>query len=145
VVCTLAGDGDFVWVGLHDPSADELAEVSSVFELHPLAVEDALKAHQRPKLERYGSGLFLVLKTLWYVEEHDAVETGEINLFLGDRYVITVRHGRGAELHTARLDLEKRTELLGHGPAAVVYAICDRMTATASTCSSVSSRRCVAP
>ncbi len=121
------GDGDFVWVGLHQPSEDELNEVAKVFSLHPLAVEDALKAHQRPKLERYDEGLFLVLKTLWYVDEEDAVETGEINLFVGRNYVVSVRHGEGTELHSARLDLEGKTQVLGHGPSAVVYAICDRV------------------
>jgi magnesium transporter len=121
------GDGDFVWVGLHDPSADELDRVAAVFSLHPLAVEDAVKAHQRPKLERYDNGLFLVVKTLWYVDEDDAVETGEINLFVGPRYIVSVRHGEGTELHTARLDLEDQTAVLGHGPSAVVYAICDRI------------------
>jgi magnesium transporter len=119
--------GDFVWVGLHQPSAEELNQVAEVFSLHPLAVEDAFKAHQRPKLERYDESLFLVLKTLWYVDEHDAVETGEINLFVGPRFVVSVRHGAGTELHSARLDLEQRTAVLGHGPSAVVYAICDRV------------------
>jgi magnesium transporter len=98
-----------------------------VFDLHPLAVEDALKAHQRPKLERFDDGLFLVLKTLWYVDAEDAVETGEINLFVGRNYVVSVRHGQGIELHTARLDLEMQTTVLGHGPSAVVYAICDHV------------------
>ena len=121
------GDGDFVWVGLHEPTADELEAVSTLFELHPLAVEDALHAHQRPKLERYDDGLFLVLKTLWYVDALDAVETGEINLFVGKNFVVSVRHGEGTELHTARLDLEQKTQILGHGPSAVVYAICDRV------------------
>ena len=101
------GADDFVWVGLHRPSAEELERVAKVFSLHPLAVEDALKAHQRPKLERYDDGLFLVLKTLWYVDEEDAVETGEINLFVGRNYVVSVRHGEGSELHSARLDLEE--------------------------------------
>jgi magnesium transporter len=121
------GERDFVWVGLHDPEAEELDRVAKAFSLHPLAVEDALKAHQRPKLERYDDGLFLALKTLWYVDEDDAVETGEINLFVGRSYVVTVRHGKGSELHTARLDLEERTAVLGHGPSAVVYAVCDRV------------------
>jgi magnesium transporter len=120
-------DGDFVWVGLHEPTSAELDAVSALFELHPLAVEDALHAHQRPKLERYDDGLFLVLKTLWYVDELDAVETGEINLFVGANFVVSVRHGEGTQLHSARLDLEERTHLLGHGPSAVVYAICDRV------------------
>ena len=120
-------DGDFVWVGLHEPVEGELDVVAKAFDLHPLAVEDALHAHQRPKLERYADGLFLVLKTLWYVDEDDAVETGEINLFVGRDFVISVRHGEGTELHTARLDLEQQTVVLGHGPSAVVYAICDRV------------------
>jgi magnesium transporter len=120
-------DSDFVWVGLHEPEQGEMDRVSGLFDLHPLAVEDALHAHQRPKLERYDDDLFLVLKTLWYVDEVDAVETGEINLFLGPGYVVSVRHGEGTELHSARADLEKRSELLALGPSAVVYAICDRV------------------
>lgn len=119
------GDGDFVWVGLHEPSESEMVRVSKAFSLHPLAVEDAVKAHQRPKLERYDDSLFLVLKTLWYVDEDDAVETGEIALFVGHDFVVSVRHGSGAELHSARLVLERSTAVLGHGPSAVVYAICD--------------------
>ena len=121
------GDGDFVWVGLHDPDPKEMHRVAELFGLHPLAVEDALHAHQRPKLERYDDDLFLVLKTLWYVDELDAVETGEINLFLGRDFVVSVRHGEGTELGSARRDLEQRAELLSHGPSAVVYAICDRV------------------
>ena len=119
------GDNDFVWVGMHEPDEEELNRVAEVFSLHPLAVEDALKAHQRPKLERYEDNLFLVVKTLWYVDEDDAVETGEINLFVGRNYIVSVRHGQGGELHSARLHLEKQATVLGHGPSAVVYAICD--------------------
>ena len=122
-----SGGGDFLWVGMHEPTGEELDRVAAAFSLHPLAVEDALHAHQRPKLERYDDAVFLVLKTLWYVDEEDAVETGEINLFVGSDFVISVRHGEGTELHTARLDLEKETAVLGHGPSAVVYAICDRV------------------
>ena len=121
------GKGDFVWVGVHEPEQSELDRVAEIFSLHPLAVEDALKAHQRPKLERYDDNLFMVLKTLWYVDEHDAVETGEINLFVGTNFIVSVRHGKGAELHSARLDLEEQQAVLGHGPSAVVYAICDRI------------------
>lgn len=117
--------GDFVWVGLHEPTAEELADVASVFGLHRLAVEDALKAHQRPKLERYGDSLFLVLKTLWYVDADDAVETGEVNIFLGADFVITVRHGQGGSLAQIRARLEQHPELLAHGPTAVTHAICD--------------------
>ena len=118
-------DHSFGWIGLHDPDTDELARVQKLFDLHPLAVEDALKPHQRPKVEHYGDSLVVVLRTLWYVDEHDAVETGQISLFVGRRYVVTVRHGEGGELATARADLEDRAQVLGHGPAAVLWAICD--------------------
>ncbi|MBJ7357095.1 magnesium/cobalt transporter CorA [Nocardioides sp.] len=117
--------GDFVWVGLYKPTEDELAEVAKSFGLHHLAVEDAVQAHQRPKLERYDDNLFLVLKTLWYVDEQDAVETGEISMFLGQDFVVTVRHGQGSQLQTARSFLESRESVLTHGPSAVVYAVCD--------------------
>jgi magnesium transporter len=119
--------GDFVWVGLHEPNEDELATVRKEFDLHPLAVEDAYHAHQRPKLERYENTLFLTVKSLWYVDADDAVETGEINMFVGSDFVITVRHGAGSELHSARRDLEAKSGVLTHGPSAVVYAVCDRV------------------
>jgi len=119
--------GDFVWVGLHAPDVAELDEVADKFSLHPLAVEDAVKAHQRPKLERYDDSLFLVVKTLWYVDAEDAVETGEISLFVGADFVISVRHGEGGGLQQARLDLEAREAVLAHGPSAVVYAVCDQI------------------
>jgi len=119
--------GDFVWVGMHEPNEEELATVEKEFGLHPLAVEDAFTAHQRPKLERYEETLFLTLKSLWYVDANDAVETGEINMFVGRDFVITVRHGAGSELHSARRDLEAKSAVLTHGPSAVVYAVCDRV------------------
>jgi magnesium transporter len=118
---------DFIWVGLSDPTEAELTAVAEAFDLHPLAVEDALNAHQRPKLDRYDDSLFLTLRTVWYVDEDDAVETGEINMFVGARYVVTVRHGEGSELHTRRIDLEGDAQVLGHGPSAVVYTVCDRV------------------
>jgi magnesium transporter len=121
------GPDDFVWVGLHEPERSELDAVAEIFDLHPLAVEDAVKAHQRPKLERYGDSLFLTLKTLWYVDEEDAVETGEINLFVGSDFVITVRHGEGGALRQARSALEDREAVLAHGPSSVVYAVCDQV------------------
>jgi magnesium transporter len=121
------GPDDFVWVGLHEPEQSELDAVAEVFGLHPLAVEDAVKAHQRPKLERYEDSLFLILKTLWYVDEEDAVETGEINMFVGPDFVITVRHGEGGALRQARSALEDREQVLVHGPASVVYAVCDQV------------------
>jgi magnesium transporter len=115
----------FVWIGLYQPSHTELGEVAEAFGLHALAVEDAVKAHQRPKLEQYDDSLFLTLKTLWYVDEDDAVETGEINLFVGRDFVVTVRHGRGGRLEAARRFLEGSEHVLTHGPSAVVYAVCD--------------------
>ncbi|HEU5038250.1 MAG TPA: magnesium/cobalt transporter CorA [Nocardioides sp.] len=122
-----AEDGDFVWIGIHDPSQDEVHEVAEVFGLHPLAVEDAVKAHQRPKLERFGDMVFLILKTLWYVDADDAVETGEIAMFVGDNFVVSVRHGHGNELHTAREQLESSRQVLNNGPGAVLYAVLDRV------------------
>ena len=119
--------GDFVWVGLSEPTEDEIAEVADVFGLHPLAVEDAVKAHQRPKLERYEQMFFLVVKTLWYVDALDAVETGEIAIFVGQDFVVTVRHGQGNELHSARAQLESSPKVLRHGPGGVLYAVLDRV------------------
>ena len=119
--------GDFQWIGIHDPSPEELRLIATTFDLHPLAVEDAGDSHQRPKLEHYGDTLFLVLKTLWYVDEEDAVETGEINMFVGKDFVVTVRHGQGIDLAASRRDLERRAQVLEHGPMAVLYAICDRV------------------
>src|SRR4051794_22902710 len=125
-VCAKATEpDDFVWVGLHDPDGDELEAVAKIYALHELAVEDALSAHQRPKVERYGDSLFIVLKTLWYVDEQDAVETGEISMFVGHKFVVTVRHGSGGGLSDARHRLEAASNVLAHGPSAVVYAVCD--------------------
>ena len=121
-------EGGFVWVGLHNPTVDEMTSVAAVFHLHPLAVEDALVAHQRPKLERYpGAHVFMVLKTLWYVDANDAVETGEISIFVGPDFVVTVRHGEGGELGIRRRDLEDQQTVLGHGPFAVLYSVCDKV------------------
>ncbi|WP_296605979.1 magnesium/cobalt transporter CorA [Nocardioides sp.] len=120
-------DGDFVWIGMHEPSTDEIHQVAEVFGLHSLAVEDAVKAHQRPKLERFEDSVFMVLKTLWYVDEEDAVETGEIAIFVGEDFVVTVRHGRGNELHSAREELETSRRVLSHGPGGVLYAVLDRV------------------
>ena len=119
------GPDDFVWVGLHEPEPHELEAVADLYELHELAVEDAISAHQRPKVERYADSLFIVLKILWYVDEEDAVETGEISMFVGHKYVITVRHGSGGGLTEARQRLEAASTVLAHGPSAVVYAVCD--------------------
>jgi magnesium transporter len=121
------GPHDFVWVGLHDPTSEELEAVADLYDLHELAVEDAISAHQRPKVERYADSLFIVLKTLWYVDEDDAVETGEISIFVGHKFVISVRHGSGSGLREARHRLEGMTNVLAHGPSAVVYAVCDEI------------------
>jgi magnesium transporter len=115
----------FVWIGLHEPSEKEFDHVTQEFGLHPLAVEDALKAHQRPKLEVYDGSLFLVLKPVVYEPESDAVSTGEVMLFLGDSFVVTVRHGEGSPLSAVRRRLEQEPEILGKGPTSVVYAISD--------------------
>ena len=123
----VSGEGDFVWLGVLEPSEHEFEDIAVAFGLHPLAVEDAVHAHQRPKLERYDESIFLILKTLWYVDEHDAVETCEIHMFVGRDFVVTVRHGTGSELASARRRLETQESLLGHGPSAVVYAVCDRV------------------
>ncbi len=121
-------DGGFVWIGLYQPTAEEMSDIASTFNLHPLAVEDALSAHQRPKLERYpGDHVFMVLKTLWYVDETDAVETGEIAVFVGPDFVVTVRHGTGSELAFTRRDLESQAGVLDHGPFSVLYSVCDHV------------------
>ncbi|MFI6643294.1 magnesium/cobalt transporter CorA [Streptomyces sp. NPDC050504] len=115
----------FLWVGLHEPTEDEFELVSSEFGLHPLAVEDALTAHQRPKLEVYDDSLFMVVKPVVYEPEHDTVATGELMIFLGDSFVVTVRHGEGAPLTAVRKRLEAEPDVLRHGPTAVMYALCD--------------------
>ncbi|WP_392507696.1 magnesium/cobalt transporter CorA [Naumannella halotolerans] len=119
--------GDFTWVGLYEPPSEELEKVAEVFKLHPLAVEDALSAHQRPKLEQFGDVLLLCLKTLWYVDAADAVETGEVSVFVGPDFVLSVRHGQGAELQSARHALEDQAKVLAHGPFSVLYAVVDRI------------------
>ena len=121
------GGGEFVWVGLKEPSASELAEVGKSFGLHELALEDASNAHQRPKLEDYGDSLFLVLRTARYDDAKEEVEFGEIHLFVGSGYVIAVRHGEASELRGARRRLEDKPELLRAGPAAVVWAVVDKV------------------
>ena len=120
-------EGDFVWIGMHEPGEQEMRDVAEVFGLHPLAVDDAVGAHQRPKLERYDTMVFVVLKTLWYVDESDAVETGEIAMFVGEDFLVTVRHGQGSELHSAREELEATHKTLGHGPGGVLYAVLDHV------------------
>jgi magnesium transporter len=116
----------FVWIGLWEPTEEEFDAVRREFDLHELAVEDAITAHQRPKLEVYGDSLFVVLKPARYLEEQKQVEFGEILIFLGDGFIITVRHGEAA-LHEVRLRTEERPDLLRCGPGAALYAIVDRI------------------
>jgi magnesium transporter len=124
-------DEGFVWIGLYEPSREELREVEAEFGLHPLAVEDAVKAHQRPKLERYDDSLFVVLKTLDYVEATSAIHSGEVALFLGPNYCVTVRHGAANPLSEVRAQLERNhVDLLACGPSAVLYAVCDAVVDT---------------
>jgi magnesium transporter len=123
-----AGDGSrFVWIGLKEPSEEEFASVAREFRLHELAVEDAIKAHQRPKIEKYDDTLFVVLKTAHYHDDTETVEIGEILLFVGDGFIVTVRHGRASELHDVRVQSEQRPDLLRCGPGAVLHAIVDRV------------------
>jgi len=117
----------FVWIGLHEPTEDELGRVADELGLHPLAVEDAVKAHQRPKVEDYEGSLFVVLKTALYQEQASAISIGEVMLFVGDRFVVTVRHGASKALHDVRARLESEPELLACGPSAVLYAVADRV------------------
>ncbi|MEU6280571.1 magnesium and cobalt transport protein CorA [Streptomyces sp. NPDC047028] len=127
-----SGEG-FVWLGLHEPTDGEFAGVAELFDLHPLAVEDAVEAHQRPKLERYGETLFAVFKTVCYVEHEqltatsEVVDTGEIMVFTGADFVITVRHGRHGSLGPLREELESDPQQLAKGPAAVLHAIADHV------------------
>src|SRR5829696_6148967 len=108
------------WIGLYRPTEEE-------FELHELAVEDALEAHQRPKLERYRQTLFVVLRPARYLDTPEEVEFGEIHVFVGEDFVITVRHGEAPALGEVRGRLEADPELLVRGPEAILYAIMDRV------------------
>ncbi|MBT2452252.1 magnesium/cobalt transporter CorA [Streptomyces sp. ISL-43] len=123
----------FVWIGLHEPSQTELAGLAELFGLHPLAVEDAVHAHQRPKIERYDETLFAVLKTVRYVEHEEltatseVVETGELMAFAGDDFVITIRHGGRGTLGPVREALEADPDHLAKGPVTVLHAIADHV------------------
>ncbi|MEX1178529.1 MAG: magnesium and cobalt transport protein CorA [Nitriliruptor sp.] len=117
----------FVWLDLVEPSDDEFVDVAAAYDLHPLAVEDAVHAHQRPKLERFGEGSLVVLKTLRCGAGGDAVVVGEVLVLVGPSYVITVRHGSGALLAATHDRLEADPALLARGPAAVVHAVADEI------------------
>jgi magnesium transporter len=123
----------FVWIGLHEPDEHQMQAVADAFDLHPLAVEDAVHAHQRPKLERYDDTLFLVLKTVNYVahesvaQAHEIVETGEIMVFVGPDFVVTVRHGDHTGLAGVRRAMETEQKHLALGPYSVMHAIADHV------------------
>jgi magnesium transporter len=120
------GDDSFVWIGLYEPSEEEFDAVTREFHLHELAVEDAINAHQRPKVELYDDTLLVVLKTVRYIDRSDDLETGEILIFINRDFVVTVRHGQ-SRLHDVRLSIEQRPDLLRFGTGAVLHAIVDRI------------------
>jgi magnesium transporter len=115
------------WIGLYEPTEEEFSSVAEEFGLHPLVVEDAIKAHQRPKLERYGEALFVVLKPARYIDESETVEFGEIHAFVGRDFVVTVRHSKASALDRVRQRLESEPELLRRGPEAILYAVMDQV------------------
>ncbi|HEY2950396.1 MAG TPA: magnesium/cobalt transporter CorA [Micromonosporaceae bacterium] len=125
--------GAFVWLGLHEPDASVMSGIAEAYGLHELAVEDAVKAGQRPKLEQFGDVISLVLRTVRYVEHaeltetSEVVETGQVMLFIGPQFIISVRHGDACRLAPVRADLESKQELLRNGPWAVAYAVADRV------------------
>jgi len=120
-------DDAFVWLGLHEPSAEEFDSVRREFNLHELAVEDAVNAHQRPKLEVYGDTLFIVLKPARYVDPDEVVQIGEIMLFVNRAFVISVRHGEASALKDVRDRLDRHPDLVAAGTGAVLYAIVDKV------------------
>ena len=121
-----AHDG-LAWIGLYRPSPEEITSVAEEFGLHPLAVEDALSGHQRSKLERYGDTLFAVLRPARYRDEQEHVEIGELHLFVGPDFVVTIRHAESPDLAAVRRRMEANPELLAMGPEAVLYAILDEV------------------
>ncbi len=121
------GDDAFVWIGLHEPTPEEFEVVRREFDLHELAVEDAIKAHQRPKLESYDDSVLLVLKPARYVDTEEVVELGEILIFLGPGFIVVVRHGQTTGLQEVRRSIEARPDFLALGPSAVLHAIVDRV------------------
>jgi magnesium transporter len=120
------GDGAFVWLGVFEPTATEFEAIAAEFDLHELAVEDAVKAHQRPKVELYGDTLLVVVKTAHYVDPEEVIEIGELLLFVNPDFIVTVRHGQG-ELGPVRARIERRPDLLCHGVGMALYAILDHV------------------
>jgi magnesium transporter len=120
------GSDAFVWLGVFEPSAEEFKAIAAEFDLHELAVEDAVKAHQRPKAELYGDTLLVVVKTAHYVDSEEVIQVGELLLFVNPSFIVTVRHGEG-ELSAVRARIERRSDLLQHGVGMVLYAILDHV------------------
>lgn len=116
-------DGSFVWVGLYEPDRTLLAKLQEEFSLHDLAVEDARNAHQRPKIESYGNSLFIVIHTAQLVDRR--IRFGETHVFIGARYLVTIRHGASTSYAPARARMEREPDLLRHGPDAGLYAVLD--------------------
>ena len=117
----------FAWIGMLRPGRDEIDAVAGEFDLHPLAVEDTVNQHQRPKMERYGETTFVVLRPARYVDSVEVISFGELHLFLGPEFAITVRHADEPDLATVRRLLEDDPDLLAHGPYAVLWAVLDRV------------------
>ncbi len=115
------------WIGLYRPNEDQLASLAAEFDLHELALEDAIVAHQRPKLERYDDTLFVVLRAARYLDALEEVEFGELHVFVGQRFVVTVRHSEAPDLGSVRRRMESTPELLRRGTEAVLYAILDKV------------------
>ncbi len=124
---TLTERGGMAWIGLYRPTPEEMAAVAAEFGLHGLAVEDAISAHQRPKLERYDDNLFTVLRPARYLDETETVEFGELHIFTGRNFVVTVRHAETEVVGNVRRRMENRPDLLRHGPEAVLYALMDQV------------------
>lgn len=120
-------DDAVAWIGLFRPDQHDLASLADEFGLHELAVEDAILAHQRPKLERYDDTLFVVLRAAWYLDDVEEVEFGEVHVFVGADFVLTVRHADEPDLAAVRRRLESNPDLLRLGPEAILYAILDRV------------------
>jgi magnesium transporter len=117
----------FVWIGMFEPTEEEFAAVRDELALHALAVEDAVRAHQRPKLDVYDDTVFLVLRTARYDDANETIVFGEIHVFTGDGFVVTIRHGEGTGLGAARRELEGNPARLACGPGSVLHAVCDRV------------------
>jgi magnesium transporter len=115
------------WIGLYRPSPEEIRSVAAEFGLHPLVVDDAIAAHQRPKLERYGDILFTVLRPARYIDQRERVEFGELHVITGDGFVVTIRHAESPDLASVRRRLESQPDLLRLGPEAVLYSIMDQL------------------